>query len=74
MKTIIDLVSFLAWVVAYLSAVSWAARYRYGRTHALPTPAFSDYRADRDLGLKLFLLVFGLLTFGLVYYLNRVLG
>ncbi len=74
MKIIVNLASFLAWVVVYLSAVSWAARYRYGRMHALPTPALSDYRADRDLGLKFLLLVFGLLSLGVVYYLNRVLG
>jgi hypothetical protein len=74
MKIIASLVSFLVWVAVYLLAVSWAARYRYGRTHALPTPALNDYRADRDLGLKLFLLVFGLLSFGVVYYLNRALG
>ena len=74
MKIIVNLTSYLAWVVVYLSAVSWAARYRYGRTHAMPTPWLNDYRADRDLGLKFFLLVFGLLSFGVVYYLNLVLG
>ena len=74
MKSLVNLVAFLAWVAIYLSAVSWAARYRHGRTHALPTPGLNDYRADRDLGLKLLLLVFGLLSFGVVYYLNGVLG
>lgn len=74
MKTLLNLVGFLAWVAFYLSAALWAARYRRERTHALTTPPSSEYRADRDLGLQLMLLLVGVLSWVAVYLLGRVLG
>jgi hypothetical protein len=73
-KILVNLVGFLAWVVLYFSAVLWVARHRRARMHSLPTPASSDYRADRDLGLQSLLLLVGVLTLLAVYFLGRVLG
>ncbi len=70
MKTLVNLVGFLAWVALYLSAAFWVARYRRARTRALTTPASSDYRVDRDFGWQFLLLLLGVLSLAAVYLLG----
>ncbi|HSB78459.1 MAG TPA: hypothetical protein VLM91_06710 [Candidatus Methylomirabilis sp.] len=67
MKPLLDAVLFLAWVSAYLMAVAFAARYRRAKAHPPSDPAQSDYRADRDMGLRIAMLVLGLLLCYLTY-------
>jgi hypothetical protein len=74
MKTLLNLVGFLAWVSLYLWAALWAARHRHARMRALTTQASSAYRADRDLGLQFLLLLLGVLSLAVVYLLGRALG
>lgn len=59
MKPLLDAVLFLAWVVAYLTAVSWVAHYRKMKVHALGPTRHTDYRTDRDLVLRVAILILG---------------
>lgn len=67
MKPLLDTVLFLAWVCAYLMAVAYAARYRKARIHFPSDGVHSDYRADKDVGLRVAMLVLGLLLGWLTY-------
>lgn len=67
MKPILDTVLFVIWVSAYLTAVACAARYRRARVHSFSDPVQGEYRADKDVGLRLAMLVVGALLGWLVY-------
>ena len=67
MKPFLDAVLFLVWVSAYLTAVACAARYRKARAHVLGIPVPGAYRADKDVGLWLAMLVLGTLLCWLAY-------
>ena len=67
MKPILDAVLFLAWVSAYLMAVAFAARYRRAKAHFPSDPVYCDYRADKDMGLRIAMLVMGVLLCCLTY-------
>jgi hypothetical protein len=67
MKPLLDTLLFLAWVLVYLLAISWVTHYRKARIHALGPMGRSDYRADKDIILRLTVFVVGILLFVLVY-------
>jgi hypothetical protein len=67
MKPLVDALLFLAWVSAYLMAVAFAARYRRAKAHSPEDPAGCDYRADKDVGLRIAMLVMGIPLCYLIY-------
>ncbi len=67
MKPLLDAVLFLAWVSAYLMAVAFAARYRRAKAHSPSDPAYCEYRADKDVGLRIAMLALGVLLCCLTY-------
>jgi hypothetical protein len=67
MKPLLDAVLFLAWVSVYLMAVAFAARYRKAKAHSPSDPAYCDYRADKDMGLRIAMLLMGVLLCFLTY-------
>ena len=74
MKPLLDAVLFLAWVAAYLGAVSWVSRYRKAKAHALGVTGRADYRADRDLALRLVIFVLGAVMLLVGYFATRMIG
>lgn len=73
MKPFLDAVLFLAWVAAYLVAVSWVSRYRKAKAHALGPTGRTDYRADRDLALRLVIFVLGAVMLLVGYFATRMI-
>ena len=67
MKPLLDAVLFLAWVSAYLTAVAFAAQYRKAKAHPLDDPVHCEYRADKDVGLRIAMLMLGVLLCWLTY-------
>lgn len=74
MKSLLDAILFLAWVTAYLTAVSWVARYRKARVHALGPSRYMEYRSDRDIALRLAILVLGAVMLLVGYFATRMIG
>lgn len=73
-KPILDTVLFVVWIAAYLGAVFWIARYRTAKAHALGPTGRSDYRAEKDIGLRLAVLGVGILLLLLAYAVTRAIG
>ena len=74
MKLLLDAVLFLAWVTAYLTAVSWVARYRKAKVHALGPTGHTEYRTDKDFALRLAILVLGAVMLLVGYFAMRMIG
>ncbi len=74
MKPLLDTVLFLAWVAAYLIAVSWVARYRKAKVHALGPSRHTDYRTDKDMALRLAILILGAVMLLVGYFATRMVG
>jgi hypothetical protein len=74
MKPVLDVILFLLWVSAYLTAVACLAWYRKARARALDHPVYSDYRADKDVGLSVAMLVLGVLLLWLVHLATLSIG
>ena len=74
MKSFFDAVLFLAWVTAYLTAVSWVARYRKAKVHALGPTRHTEYRTDKDFALRLAILILGAVMLLVGYFATRMIG
>jgi hypothetical protein len=74
MKSVLDAVLFLAWVAGYLAAVSWVVRYRKTKVGALGGTRNMDYRGDKDLTLRLAILVLGAVMLLVGYIATRMVG
>ena len=74
MKSVLDAVLFLAWVTGYLAAVSWVVRYRKTKVGALGSNRSTDYRADKDLPLRLAILALGAVMLLVGYLATRMVG
>ena len=74
MKPLLDAILFLFWVAMYLTAVSWVGRYRKARAHALGGTGRTDYRADKDLALRLTVFVLGAAMLLVGYFATRMIG
>jgi hypothetical protein len=73
-KSLLDVALFLAWVAAYLTAVSWIARYRKTKAHAMGVTPHAEYRTDKDLTLRLLMFVLGAMLLLLGYLARRMVG
>ena len=74
MKPLLDVALFLAWIAAYLTAVSWVARYRKTKAHALGPTLHTGYRTDKDIALRLLILLLGAVMLLVGYLATRVIG
>lgn len=74
MKPLLDVVLFLAWVAAYLTAVFWVARYRKTKAHALGPALHTDYRTDKDITLRLLILILGAVMLFVGYFATRTVS
>ena len=74
MKPIVDGVLFLAWISVYLLMVIWAGRYRRARVHAIEGWGKDDYRADKDVILRLTVLLIGVLLLFLMYLATKAVS
>ena len=74
MKPLFQVILFLAWVTAYLTAVSWVARYRKMRVHALGPIRQTDYRTDKDIALRLLILLLGAVMLLVGYVATRMVS
>ncbi len=74
LKPLLDVVLFLVWVTVYLAAVSYVSHYRKARAHAIGPAGRTDYRSDKDVGLRLAVLALGTLTLLLAYAAIRFLN
>jgi len=74
MKQLLDVFLFLAWVTAYLAAVSWVARYRKTKAHALGPALHMDYRTDKDIALRLLILLLGAVMLLVGYVATRMVS
>jgi len=74
MKPLLDVVLFLAWVTAYLAAVFWVARYRKTKAHAMGPTLHTDYRTDKDIPLRLLILILGAVMLLVGYLATRMVS
>jgi len=74
MKPLLDVVLFLVWVAVYLTAVSWVARYRKTKAHALGPALHTDYRTDKDIALRLLILLLGTVMLVVGYVATRMVS
>ncbi len=74
MKSFLDVVLFLAWVAAYLASVSWVARYRKAKAHALGPSRHTEYRTDKDLALRVAIFILGAVMLLVGYFATRMIG
>jgi len=74
MKLLVEAILFVAWVAAHPAAVSWVSGYRKARAHALGPIGRSDYRADKDMALRIMVFVVGVVSFFLVYLATQALS
>jgi hypothetical protein len=74
MKTFFDIILMVAWVVGYLSVVNAVGQYRKARVHVSGPTGRNEYRADRDVALKLVVLFIGVLSVVVIYAFSRMVG
>ena len=74
MKTILDMIAFVAWVAMSLAVVSLAGHYRRMQAHIGGAVGRNEYRADRDVVLQLIMLLIGVLSVVVIYALGRMVG
>ncbi len=72
MGSLRDVGLLLLWVWLYLAGIAWLARYRQARISACPAPSEGEYRADKDIGLRLLTFLLGVLLLTAAYFLTRM--
>ena len=74
MKLLVDIILLLAWITAYLAVVFWVGCFRRARAHPLGPTGRIDYRADKDVALRILVFVVGVVSFFLVYLATQALS
>jgi hypothetical protein len=74
MKSLLDVILILVWVVTYLAVVYGIGRYRRARALALGIAGPHEYRADRDPGLWLAVFVAGALLCAAAFFITGAGG
>jgi hypothetical protein len=74
MKLVMNVCVFLVWIVVYLSVVYGIARYRRAQACALGTRGQSQYRPEKDPGVRFAVFLVGILLAAVTYFVLRALG
>ena len=74
MKPLLDSALFLVWVTAYLGLAYAVCRYRRFRAWSAGPAGRSEYRADKDWGVRLGVFIVGVALVGIGYLFTRVLN
>lgn len=74
MKTVMEIALLLTWLAAYLGVAYAVGQYRRSRLRALGISGRSDFRAERDVGVWVALLVTGLLLGASAFFAALALG
>lgn len=74
MKTLMEIALLLTWLAAYLGFAYAVGQYRRSRLRALGISGRSDFRAERDVGVWVALLVTGLLLGASAFFAALALG
>lgn len=74
MRPLFNAILFLAWIAAYLIAISWVARCRKTQVHALGPTRHTEYRTDKDIGLRLAILFVGAVLLFVAYLATHMVG
>ena len=74
MKPLVDSVLFLAWISVYLLMVLFASRHRMARVQASGRWGKGDYRADKDIILRLSVFVIGVVLLFLMYLATKAVS
>jgi hypothetical protein len=74
MKSLLDVILILAWVVIYLAVVYGVGRYRRARALALGIAGPHEYRADKDPGLWFAVFVAGALLCAAAFFVSGAVG
>jgi hypothetical protein len=74
MKSLLDVILILAWVVTYLAVVYGVGRYRRARALALGIAGPHEYRADKDPGLWFAVFVAGALLCAVAFFVSGAVG
>jgi hypothetical protein len=74
MKSLLDVILILAWVVTYLAVVYGVGRYRRARALALGIAGPHEYRADKDPGLWFAVFVAGALLCVVAFFVSGTVG
>jgi hypothetical protein len=74
MKSLLDVILILAWVVTYLAVVYGVGRYRRARALALGIAGPNEYRADKDPVLWFAVFVAGALLCAVAFFVSGAVG
>ncbi len=71
MGTFRDAVLLLVWVGLYLAGIAWLAGHRRARAYVSTPRQECDYRADKDVGLRVLTFLLGLVLLVATYIVIR---
>ncbi len=74
MKTFVELAMLIVWLAAYLGVAYGVGHYRRSRLHTLGIAGRHDFRAEKDWGVWLALLVTGILFGIMAFFAAQALG
>ncbi len=74
MKTMLNMIVFVVWLVLSLAAVSLGGHYRKRHAHAGGATTHDEYRAERDVALQVIVFLIGVLSVVVMYVLGRMVG
>ena len=74
MKTAFEIALLLTWLAAYLGVAYAVGQYRRSRLRALGATGRTEFRAERDLGVWVALLITGLLLGVTAFVAAQALG
>lgn len=74
MKTAVEIALLLTWLAVYLGVTYLVGQYRRSRLRALGVIGCSDFRAEKDWGVWVALLVTGLLLGATAFVAAQALG
>ena len=74
MKTVFEIALLLTWLAVYLGVAYGVGSYRRSRLRALGVTGHSEFRAERDFGVWVALLITGLLLGVTAFVAAQALG
>ena len=74
MRLLVDIILFLSWISIYLSLTYGIGWYRRTQVFSLGTHGRGEFRAEKDLGVRLAVFLVGILLGVAAYFVLRALG